>query len=456
MDRNKKTKRLHFRIRFEYRILPRGLRVFKKRRDLKREAASIRRERLAALQKDFIKGIRILDVDPNYSVYFKDDEGQDVAFAPAQIGFSANTPQDLVSFLLSKGFEHIQLLDPCFYSQEEVGFSSFVEGIQKELENHGFYLETPDEHDDGYRYEIKELDILPEPSEEESIAIADAPPPEEAQKEEAPVEEEESTEEDISVGDEQAPDLEPESLPDPIADEPTEETAPVPIIEEGAEQSFPESEPVLSFRAERGILPTEEQPPDLESDPIADEPIEETADPTLGVVRKRWQLQWDLEIIAILSLALAALITLGGDGWVNYPRVAVGLPFVLLAPGYVFIAALFPQKDALNGGERLALSFGLSLTLTPLICLGLYFTPWGARLVPVLTSLIIFILLMGTISFYRRGKLPEDERYYPSFGFGNPIWREQPLFDKVLSIALVISILFAIGSIGYLIGSYGG
>lgn len=153
----------------------------------------------------------------------------------------------------------------------------------------------------------------------------------------------------------------------------------------------------------------------------------------------------------MLSLILAGLIALGGQGWMHYLRIGLGLPFVLFFPGYVLIAALFPKKDDLDGIERVALSFGLSIAVAPLIGLGLNYTPWGIRLTPILLSLIIFILLMGSISFFRRDKLPQEDRFCPTFEFEVPLWQEQPILDRVLSIALVIAILFAVGSICYVV-----
>ena len=48
-------------------------------------------------------------------------------------------------------------------------------------------------------------------------------------------------------------------------------------------------------------------------------------------------------------------------------RIPLGLLMVLFVPGYALIAALFPRKDDLDGIERLALSFGLSIAVVPLI-----------------------------------------------------------------------------------------
>jgi len=42
-------------------------------------------------------------------------------------------------------------------------------------------------------------------------------------------------------------------------------------------------------------------------------------------------------------------------------RIILGLPLVLFLPGYSLIATLFSRKDDLDGIERIALSFGLSM-----------------------------------------------------------------------------------------------
>jgi uncharacterized membrane protein len=57
---------------------------------------------------------------------------------------------------------------------------------------------------------------------------------------------------------------------------------------------------------------------------------------------------------------------------------------MLFLPGYALIATLFPRKGDLDGIERIALSFGLSIAITPLLGLGLNYTPFGIRLTPIL------------------------------------------------------------------------
>lgn len=170
-------------------------------------------------------------------------------------------------------------------------------------------------------------------------------------------------------------------------------------------------------------------------------------------VQKTFRLKHELYLIAAFSLVLALVITVGGQGWLHYLRIALGLPFILFFPGYVLITALFPKKDDLDGIERVALSFGLSIAVAPLIGLGLNYTPWGIRFTPILVSLIIFIIAMSGIALYRRRKLPGDEQYYPVFSVSLPAWGEISDLDRVLSVFLVLAILFAVGSICYVVAA---
>ena len=66
------------------------------------------------------------------------------------------------------------------------------------------------------------------------------------------------------------------------------------------------------------------------------------------------------------------------------------------------IAALFPRKDDLDGIERIALSFGLSIAVVPLTGLALNYTPFGIRLVPILAALSVFTVSLAVIAYLRR------------------------------------------------------
>jgi len=137
----------------------------------------------------------------------------------------------------------------------------------------------------------------------------------------------------------------------------------------------------------------------------------------------------------------------------NTVRIILGLPFVLFLPGYALAAALFPRKDALSGIERVALSFGMSIAVASLIGLLLNYMPWGIGVYPIFISLTIFILVMSIIARYQRRRLTEGERLAISFNLSLPIGRGQGTLDKVLTIILVPAILGAMGTIGYAVAT---
>ncbi|MDI6719426.1 MAG: DUF1616 domain-containing protein [Methanomicrobiales archaeon] len=138
-------------------------------------------------------------------------------------------------------------------------------------------------------------------------------------------------------------------------------------------------------------------------------------------------------------------------------RLLFGLPLVLFVPGYALIAALFPRKGDLDGIERVALSFGLSIAVVPLIGLGLNYTPFGIRLDPILASLVAFTVAMAAVAQYRRHLLGPEERYEVSSGAMLAAMRDGfggkggTRTDRVLSVVLVASVVVAIGTLTYVV-----
>jgi len=152
-----------------------------------------------------------------------------------------------------------------------------------------------------------------------------------------------------------------------------------------------------------------------------------------------------VNLIVLILIIIISLIP------IKPVRIVLGLLFVLFLPGYIFIAALFPKKGDLDSIERVALSFGLSIAIVPLIGLILNYTPWGIRLYPILFSISGFILICSIITWYRRNKISEEGRFLISFEFDFPKWKAIGRFDKFLSIILIISIISAIGMLIYVI-----
>lgn len=196
-------------------------------------------------------------------------------------------------------------------------------------------------------------------------------------------------------------------------------------------------------------------------------------------------------------------------------RIPLGLVFVLFVPGYAFIAALFPEagdsptasaaetdadaasdadadpdatwgstsswgsdaaeprnaahetavdadgdgrygvgRSGIDGIERVALSFGLSIAITPLLGLVLNFTPWGIRLVPIMLAVSGFTIAATAAAAGRRRALPEDERFRVPYRSWYAAGRSELLEpdsrgDALLNVLLVASVLLAVGSVSF-------
>ena len=185
------------------------------------------------------------------------------------------------------------------------------------------------------------------------------------------------------------------------------------------------------------------------------------------------------DLAAIMGLVGVTLIAVFVPGINQTPlRVIVGLPFVLFVPGYALIAALFPEAgpdladgeaenlpdagdtapdttdSGIDGIERVALSFGLSIAVVPLVGLVLNFTPFGIRLVPIMIALSGLTLVLVAVAAQRRRALPpEDQFQVPYRQWGGDMHAEllkpDTRGDAVLNIVLAVSVILAVSSVGY-------
>jgi len=153
-------------------------------------------------------------------------------------------------------------------------------------------------------------------------------------------------------------------------------------------------------------------------------------------------------------------------------RIVVGLPLILFIPGYALVAALFPEggvtpdatsapsedddtpREGIDGIERVALAFGLSIAVVPLIGLVLNFTPFGIRLAPIMIAISGTTILLTAIAAQRRWELPSEERFRVPYRAWLKTARAELLSpdsrgDAALNVLLVASILLAVGSVGY-------
>jgi len=145
----------------------------------------------------------------------------------------------------------------------------------------------------------------------------------------------------------------------------------------------------------------------------------------------------DLVIAAACALLTVAVVLLVPS--LEPIRIVLGLPFILLLPGYMLVAALYPGKEDLDSIARAALSFGLSIAIVPLIGLALNYSPWGIRLNPILAFVSLFIVMGAGAAIYRRQALPPEEAF--AINFPMPRWSQVRLARVALAFALALCLL---------------
>ena len=153
-----------------------------------------------------------------------------------------------------------------------------------------------------------------------------------------------------------------------------------------------------------------------------------------------------IDILCFIHIAIISLTSL------KVVRIILGLPFILFFPGYTLIAALFPKRHSLDSIERVALSFGLSIAVVPLIGLILNYTPWGIRLYPILVCLTGFIIVMSIVAWIRRSYILPSERLSININIDFSSFASSKL-DRILTVVLIGAIIAAIGTLIYVIST---
>ncbi|MDQ2052596.1 DUF1616 domain-containing protein [Natronolimnohabitans sp. A-GB9] len=176
----------------------------------------------------------------------------------------------------------------------------------------------------------------------------------------------------------------------------------------------------------------------------------------------------DLFGVAAFVIGAAVLLAVV-DVSSTVARAAVGFPLLFLVPGYVTVSLLFPraapvsdtesslriaQVRHVSDVERVALSFGLSVALLPLLGLALAVTPWGYTTGAVVGTVSCFALITATLAVGRRLAVPPTQRYQVEFGrrlrvAHSAIFDTKSTLHTAVNIVLVLSILIAITTVGY-------
>ena len=169
----------------------------------------------------------------------------------------------------------------------------------------------------------------------------------------------------------------------------------------------------------------------------------------------------DLVAVAV-ALGVAFLSLWLWDG--ATVRVIAGAVTLLFLPGYVTAAALFPRRslsgsdhtaahDPIGLRERAVVSLGLSVALLPILALVVGQFTDGFTEAVAFGTVAGYVLLVGVVAWVRRRSVPVEERLSLPVG----AWRTElrdgvgtgPTRDRLLTVALVASVLLAGGAFGY-------
>jgi len=95
----------------------------------------------------------------------------------------------------------------------------------------------------------------------------------------------------------------------------------------------------------------------------------------------------------------------------------------------------------LNPIERIAMSFGLSISIVPLLGLILNYTPFGIRLVPIIITISLSIISLTILAYNRRMNVDEDERFTIPFKFRITL---RNLFLLIFVVIFVCTLIHAV------------
>ena len=143
----------------------------------------------------------------------------------------------------------------------------------------------------------------------------------------------------------------------------------------------------------------------------------------------------DFLFLLVVTALLLALILAGSGGGLPEPlsslRILLGIPFVLLAPGYALQAALFPHRQEQDSLVRAAFSFGLSIVINPLVFLLLYALGVEISFWPVAAALGIVFAACAAVVFLRRRRQPDpDASRRFAIPDGKAWWASQDRFSR--------------------------
>lgn len=162
-----------------------------------------------------------------------------------------------------------------------------------------------------------------------------------------------------------------------------------------------------------------------------------------------------LAVVTSIALMVGVVVTPLGE--LRVLAIVIGLPFVLLVPGYALVSAVFPRSGELTPDSETGPSWlgrlggsvagsGIAIAVVGGL---LDFTVWGFERTAILAGLSVFALVATTIAWYRRRQLPTADQAGFDLDSVRSYTRTVVFGESAVSVVLtLVVILAAAGAVG--------
>jgi uncharacterized membrane protein len=156
-----------------------------------------------------------------------------------------------------------------------------------------------------------------------------------------------------------------------------------------------------------------------------------------------------LNLRLVTGLSLAAALLCWFVRWMPLDTV-VGIPFLIVLPGFTWTRALFPRAGQLRPSVRACYALSMSAAIIILAGQVLSETPLGIGLGPTVATLFAAVLLGALIAHWRQRPIPSGDRYVSTLAIPFDRWRAAASAGNAVFLVLVL--VMAAGMVGL---SYG-
>ncbi|MDG5761823.1 DUF1616 domain-containing protein [Natronococcus sp. A-GB1] len=170
---------------------------------------------------------------------------------------------------------------------------------------------------------------------------------------------------------------------------------------------------------------------------------------------------WWLDLaVALLVTGLVIVAAVAPELRETPVRVVFGLPFLLFVPGYVAVAALFPERErsGLDGIDRLSLSVVASVIVVAVTGLAMSASPWGVGLGPTLAAVALVTVALTAGAARRRLAVSPADRFRVPYRewarTGTSALRPTGVTDLALTLSLAVAVAIAVGAVGFAIADH--